>query len=525
MILSKQKVDKLLETFSNPKSISLYDNTIEKQEMKNASSFIQNYHIYGSPINYNNSLKESKVKYNRNTYNLEKSGVIDSQNNSFYQKSIIENKTLTHPLDLEIKQSLTNLRIGQNNYKKEKELNEQNKFLKSKGGMYHYNYNTYDYSQNPNLYSQNMSLNDLYPQKSYNTNYLADNGSNFYTSNINQNNVPSRVSRSIALRDIPSNPDDVIIKEIPPNYTQMMNPISSSNINFVPMNSTINNMPMPENNVSPMIEEINTDLVQNEEEPIFHNSHFEEVNGGPHQEEPFTEVNPATAGPYQVTNFNGPIKLPEGYSTNNEAEFNAIQMINNDISTWKLEIDKPNYKIYSKPFKTINEKGEDAESRMFYLDATIYCPAYEVNNQINSFELRQKWEESLKQGKLIKKEDLGNGVKIIDYYGQIKMPPLVASDRDIVVRKTIWENYNGERDACLTELHSIENPNYPPKDDPVRATLLNKSKYIKPIDDNRTKLYYASKYDLKVNMGGAAMESKGAGQIEKWFNEFLKQLK
>ena len=64
------------------------------------------------------------------------------------------------------------------------------------------------------------------------------------------------------------------------------------------------------------------------------------------------------------------------------------QKINDDISKWKIQIDKPNYKIYSKPFKTRNEKGEEGEARMFYLDATIDKPASVINKAINSFELR-----------------------------------------------------------------------------------------------------------------------------------------
>ena len=135
-------------------------------------------------------------------------------------------------------------------------------------------------------------------------------------------------------------------------------------------------------------------------------------------------------------------------------------MINDDISTWKLQIEKPNYKIYSKPFKVINEKGKENESRMFYLIATIDSPASEVNKQINTFELRKQWEGSLKRGKLIKKADLGNVIKIIEYYAYIKMN-MFFSDRDIVVRKKIWENYFGEKDCCLNEIHSIELPDYP----------------------------------------------------------------
>ena len=508
MILSKQKVDKLLEIFSDPKSISLYDNTIEKQEMKNASNFIQNYHIYGSPINYTNSSKaKNETNYNNNLAKLKTINSQMSQNNSFYQKSIIDNKTLTNPEDLEIKQSLTNLRIGQKNYKKEQELNEQKKFLKS--NLFSYNNNAYNYSQNPNLFSPIINMSDSYNQNLNDLNYT---GLEPYTSNINQIKISSKISGSRALRDIPSNPDDVVIKELPPTYTQIMNPISSSNINYIPNNSNINEMPVVESNVVPMTEEINTDLMQNEE-----------MQGMNPEEASLVQPIDILNGKYPVTNFNGPIKLPQGYSASSEAEFNAIQIINDDLSTWKLQIDKPNYKIYSKSFNTIDIKGKEVESKMYYLDATIDYPASEVNKQINSFELRQNWDESLKKGKLIKEQDLGNGIKTIDYHGFIKMP-ITFANRDIVARKTIWQNYNGERDACLNEIHSIENSKFPIKEKPVRATILNKSKYIKPIDNNRTKFYYVNKCDLKLNVAAPKMEDKGAKIIENWFNDFLQQL-
>ena len=102
--------------------------------------------------------------------------------------------------------------------------------------------------------------------------------------------------------------------------------------------------------------------------------------------------------------------------------------------------------------------------------------------------------------------------------------PFIFSDRDMVVRKKIWENYNGENECCLNEIHSIEHPDYPAKEKPVRAILLNKSKYIKPIDGNKTKFYYVNRFDLKLDLKGDVMESKGADKTEKWFKQFLAHL-
>ena len=81
----------------------------------------------------------------------------------------------------------------------------------------------------------------------------------------------------ISLKDIPSNPDDVAITEIPPNLAVSMNPLSSSNLRFagsaisvmpvVPIQASQENInqisqEMPEK--PKMIEEINTDIIPNE---------------------------------------------------------------------------------------------------------------------------------------------------------------------------------------------------------------------------------------------------------------------
>ena len=511
MILSTSKLNKLLETFKMSKNILPYNKSIEKQEMQNAKNFINNYHMYGTPFNHNNStkiiyLKRNKTKISsfdeqsKNSYNSEKS------------PKNIKTQKYTNLEDIEIAKSLTNLRHSQKIYQQQQLLPK----MKSASNIFRQNYlynNPYlPFQSTKTIYLNNQSLYN--PHKSI-----------FSRNNINTSLNQSYSYKIKSLKDIPSNPEDVVIKNLPPNFSQVINPVSSNIITSdnLPMNVNEENISVSENkNISPIVEEINTDIIPSKQIEM-NNRQIEEqkeiVQGF---EEPKEEPTPVKTGQYKITAFNGPIKLPEGYSTDDIDEFNAIQTINDDLSNWKLRVEKPNYKIYSKPFTT-KEEGND--SRMFYLDATIDCPASEVNRQLNSFDLRMKWEDSLKKkGKLIKEEDLGNGIKIIDYYAFIKMS-IIFSDRDMVVRKKIWENYNGEKDCCLNELHSIENPDYPAKDDPVRATLENKSKFVQPLGPNQTKFYYVNKFDLKVSVSASMMEGKGVDSTEKWFKDFLKQLK
>ena len=101
--------------------------------------------------------------------------------------------------------------------------------------------------------------------------------------------------------------------------------------------------------------------------------------------------------------------------------------------------------------------------------------------------------------------------------------PFIFTDRDMVLREKIWENYLGEKDCCLGRIYSIEHPDYPPKEKPVRATFENRGEYIKPIDNNKTKLYFCSKFDMKMSVPVSMMEGKGSEGQEKWVKEFIKQ--
>ena len=525
MILSQRKVNELLKIFENPKSISPYDNTKEKEEMINATKFIKDYHLYGSPPNF--SIKPTQLSNNMQKIENLSRNSLHSKKTSNLANSLIMNKNYDNYEDLEIKNSLKNLRLGQKEYMKK----YQTKTLKSIYSQKKEFYNTYDpYSYN--IYSSELNKNKTLYNNLLNSHNLAS--TQYLNSSLyNRKSKAPGYMKTSRLNEIPPNPNDVVIKEIPPNYIMSMNPISCSN--FV-MGSGMNvrqiSEPIMSQEVNPptqMIEEINTDIIPNgdiqqnekiEEEPIQVEDNHEELDNK--EEEPQEEIAPVQkGGKYQITQFNGPIKLPPGYSTDDEDEFNAIQFLNEDILTWKKQIDKSNIKIYSKLYKIKNDKGEENDNCMFYTDATIDYPASEVIRQLNTFELRKKWEKSLQKGNLIKEEDLGNGTKIQDIYSYLKMP-FIFTDRDMVTRKKIWDNYQGEKDCCLTQIHSIEHPDYPEKEKPVRALFNNRGEYVKPIDEKSCKLYLATKFDMKMNAPTSMMEGKGSEGQEKWVKEFIK---
>lgn len=525
MILSQKRVNELLKIFENPKSIYPYDNSKEREEIKNATKFINDYHLYGPPPNY--YTKSTHISTNKNSDILSRNPSLNSKNLSNLNNSLAQNKKYDNYEDIEIQRSITNLRLGQKEYMKQSNAKAL-KNLPRQQRDYYKTYTPYSVSTYSTEYAKNKALYNslLNSQNLTSTQYL-------YGNDYNRKTVVPRYTKTSRLSDIPPNPEDVVMKQLPANYIVSMNPISSSNIGMGPgMNVGQSQEPMmsQEINAPPkMIEEINTDIIpqediqqneQMEEEPVQIEDNVEEEKK---EEEPPEEVAPVQpAGKYQITEFNGPVQVPAGYSTDNEDEFNAIQILNQDLSSWKKQIDKENIKVYSKLYKVTNEKGEENDNCMFYSEATLNFPASEVIRQLNSYELRKKWEKSLDKGKLLKEEDLGNGVKIQDMYSYIKMP-FIFADRDMVTRKTIWENYQGEKDCCLCQTHSIEHPDYPEKEKPVRAIFNNRGEYIKPIDANSCKLYFVSKFDMKLSAPASMMEGKGSEGQEKWIKEFIKQ--
>ena len=111
----------------------------------------------------------------------------------------------------------------------------------------------------------------------------------------------------------------------------------------------------------------------------------------------------------------------------------------------------------------------------------------------------------------------------MDMYLYMKMP-FIFSDRDFVVQKKCWLDYNGNKDHALFYLHSIDNPNYPPGSKLVRGTYENRSGYIKPLGGNQCQIVTVSAMDVKMSLGYDTMAKNGAEMQEKWVKNLRKQL-
>ena len=216
------------------------------------------------------------------------------------------------------------------------------------------------------------------------------------------------------------------------------------------------------------------------------------------------------------------VSLPENYSTDDEDEMIAINTLNEDISSWKKYTDKDGIKLYFKPYPTKDEEGKDIESVIGYCEAILDFPASKVISKMNDFEFRKNVDDQYKKGNLISERMEGN-IKYMDMYLFMKMP-FIFSDRDFVVRKKCWLDYNGNKDHALFYIHSIENPEYPPKKKLVRGNYANRSGYIKPLGDNQCQLNVITAMDVKMSLGVSTMSKNGAEMQEKWIKNLRKEL-
>ena len=251
-----------------------------------------------------------------------------------------------------------------------------------------------------------------------------------------------------------------------------------------------------------------TETVKLEEKPI------EENNETPQAE-------PVADKKYKIASGNI-VSLPDNYSTDDEDEFTAINTLNEDISSWKKYTDKDGIKLYFKPYPVKDEKGKDCESVIGYCEAILDFPASKVIAKMNDFNFRKIVDDQYKKGNLISERMEGN-IKYMEMYLYMKMP-FIFSDRDFVVRKKCWIDYNGNKDHALFHIHSIENPQYPPNKKLVRGNYANRSGYIKPLSDNQCQLNVCTAMDVKMSLGVSTMSKNGAEMQEKWIKNLRKEL-
>jgi hypothetical protein len=232
---------------------------------------------------------------------------------------------------------------------------------------------------------------------------------------------------------------------------------------------------------------------------------------------------------YKIISKSTDIIITDNYSTDDEDEYNAINLLNEDKNEgneygWVLSVNKDNMKVYYKLIKILDEQDREIDNVVFSVEATIDYSSDKISNYINDFNFRKEFDTLYNQGKILEEKNEGENLKIFEIYLYMKMP-FVFTDRDFVVRKKIWSNHNNKKDCTLIHIKSIENSEYPPKDKPVRGLFISRGAYICPTDNGQSKLYLSTCLDMKMNVSPSMMKQKGSEGQGQWVHKFIENIK
>ena len=349
------------------------------------------------------------------------------------------------------------------------------------------------------------------------------------------------------LHTLPQRPDDVRVIEIPQNLPKIIIPTSLSQpqppFNAQPETENLPEIPdnlpevPPDTIETPIETETQPHLIEEENQKIQAEATQAQtpipvvtpteapVTEAPVAETPATEAPaaeapaeaPAAQGKYSFPN-NKVVDLPANYSTDSEEQNNAITILNEDLSAFETQIDKPELKVYSKLTKVTDMSGKEWDTAMMYVDATIDKPAAAVTERLYDPDLPEKIGE--KKGETISTQETGTE-KTVEAHNIIKMP-FPFDNRDTVTKCIIWNNFGGVQGSSLSNLKSINHPDFPEKEKPVRAEFVNRSVYVKPLGDNKCRMYLVNLMNMKMSMGASMMGSKGSERQADWVKKFTK---
>lgn len=113
-------------------------------------------------------------------------------------------------------------------------------------------------------------------------------------------------------------------------------------------------------------------------------------------------------------------------------------------------------------------------------------------------------------------------IKIMEVYLYLKMP-IIFTDRDLLLQKKCWIDYNGNKAHVLYYIKDIEHPDYLRKEKSIRGSL-KRGGYIKSLNENQCQMYMVSSIDVKLSIGFSILSKKGAEEEEKWIKKLKKQL-
>lgn len=138
----------------------------------------------------------------------------------------------------------------------------------------------------------------------------------------------------------------------------------------------------------------------------------------------------------------------------------------------------------------------------------------------NTIEIRRKWDKSFNKIEVLSKNEEENKSTEVLY---LYMPfPFMMTDRDWIQQKKFWNNYAGPKTA-LFHMKSVEHPNYPPKEKPIRATMFIGGYYMEEVNEKETKIITLNHTDVKLSKMMMGMANKKAPEGSKKFLESLRK--
>lgn len=219
------------------------------------------------------------------------------------------------------------------------------------------------------------------------------------------------------------------------------------------------------------------------------------------------------------------------YSTNDEDEFSSIEILNEDRSEgnrngWCLSSEQNDIKIHNKIIKVKNEDGTEYDSLAFYAEIILDVNSSKFVNYLNDINFRKEFDNLYQNGKIIQEiKDENNEIKSMDIYLYLKMP-FFYTDRDFVVRKKIWKDYDNKKGCYLIHMKSVKINEYPEQTKPVRGEFIIRTGYICPIegDENKCKLYLVTSFDIKMSAPIVLLRNLGSDGQKKWSEKLIQNI-
>ena len=218
------------------------------------------------------------------------------------------------------------------------------------------------------------------------------------------------------------------------------------------------------------------------------------------------------------------MEVLKNIETNDKEEKACLGFLTLDKTKWDIREEKDDYKLSYGTIQMENPLTNSPEEKIcFCLEVTLKKPVETVFKCLNDMDIRKTFDTLYADGKLIseKKEN----PEVYEFYLFLKMG-FVFSNRDFVVRKKIWKDYRGNKNHHLIHIASIDHPDYPEKNDPVRGVFLNRAAYLRPgNNEQETLLTLCNCIEMKmINVGSFMAVSKGAEGIKKWHDQLLQTL-